>query len=102
MAKVSQGQQQQAADNNAAKQQANIAGKLKTTATTVTTLSGTVATLQANAITRQPGIGNIGATGGPYSTNAVANLNDLAGDVSNIAARLNQIYATLSNSGVTT
>jgi hypothetical protein len=56
-------------------------------------------------------IGAMGATGGPYATfggatdgatlkaniNAtIADLNDLAGDVGNIRARVNQIYTTAS------
>jgi hypothetical protein len=55
--------------------------------------------------------GDMGATGGPYSTfggatdgttlkaninTTIGDLNDLAGDVSNIRARINQIYSNAS------
>lgn len=110
MVNVNPAQQQQAADNNQATQQANIAGKLKTTGTAVTAL-------QAAAIVKQTNPGNMGATGGPYATfggatdgatlkaninTAIGDLNDLAGDVSNTKDRINQLYSILQAAGVIT
>jgi hypothetical protein len=110
MAKVSQGQQQQAADNNQAEQQANIATALKGAKTNITAL-------EAAAISKQTNPGHMGATGGPYATfggatdgttlksninTTIGDLNDLAGDVANAAARINQLYDILSAAGVIT
>jgi hypothetical protein len=110
MAKTNPAQQVRAELNSLRAAHDDVATSAKSTATSV-------ATLIAAAIVKETNPGHMGATGGPYATfggatdgttlkanvnTTVGYVNDLAGDVSNLQARYNQLLDLLAAAGVLT